>query len=874
MESIEIRQTFLDFFKKKKHRIFASDNLIPSGDPTLLFTSAGMVRFKGCFLGAEELSFRRAASCQKCLRTSDIDQVGKTSRHLTFFEMLGNFSFGDYFKEEAILWAWEFLTRHLKIPEASLWVSIFREDDEAARIWERKAGFPKERIVRLGKEDNFWSMGETGPCGPCSEILFDRGEDKGCRRESCRVGCDCGRFLEIWNLVFTQYDRQKDGSLLSLPQKNIDTGMGLERLAALLQGKDSNFETDLIEPIIDELHEFTDFRYGKDKIKDISFRIIADHIRAVTFLISEGIYFSNVGRGYIARRLLRRASRHGRLLGIDESFLYRLSGVVGEIFKSIYPEVRQFREELSGIILEEEKRFNETLNIGLNELGEIIREVKSKGKKFIDGESVFKLYDSFGFPMEMTEEIASSSGLKIDKEKFELSMEKHKNLARRSWKKGALDLPATITVSKKIPQTEFTGYKKTKDSSLIKGIIEGGTSVPEADAGKTGRDIGVILDKTPFYAEAGGQVNDTGDIRGLSFLVEVKKVIKNAQGQIIHFGRLLSGEIKEGDKVTAQVDTKRRRQITHSHTATHLLQAALRTLIDKNIHQAGSWVEPDQFRFDFNYFKKLTPDEIKSVEDWVNQRIKEKIPLKIIWQRRDEAIKSGATALFGEKYKDEVRVVTIPGYSSELCGGLHVKNTAEIKIFKIIKEASVASGIRRIEAIMGKNGLDRLREESRLLKEAARNLGTAIEEVPKEVKRLLEAIKDLEKEKKSKSDSLPDLDTLLKEAEEVGGIKLLRKRFEGLSRKNLLSLIDNLRKKMDSGIVVLLSRHPEKIELVTSVSIDLVKKGYKADELAKGISRILGGSGGGRPDLGQGGGQDFSRIEKALGYLDKVLISS
>ena len=866
MESVKIRQNFLDFFKKKKHKIFVSDKLIPSGDPSLLFTSAGMVQFKACFLGEVELSFRRAASCQRCLRTTDIDLVGKTSRHHTFFEMLGNFSFGDYFKEEAILWAWEFLTHYLKIPKEMLWVSIFREDEESAKIWKNEAGLPEERIVRLGEKDNFWAMGKTGPCGPCSEIIFDRGEDKGCLRPDCRVGCDCGRFLEIWNLVFTQYDRKIDGKLTSLPRKNIDTGMGLERLAAVLQKKETNFETDLIKPIIDEIQELTDFRYRKDQLKDISFRIIADHIRAVTFLNSDGIYFSNIGRGYIARRLLRRAARHGRLLGIKEAFLYRLVGVVGEIFKAVYPETKQFREEISEKILEEERRFNEALNMGLNELGEIIRQTKSQGKKLIGGKSVFQLYDSFGFPMEMTEEIVKEEGLKIDKSGFESSMDEHKKLARRSWKSGAEE--KTRLFAEGLSPTEFVGYEKNEVSVIIKALFFGGEKSREV---KAGDEAALILDKTPFYAEAGGQINDTGFIQGGAFSVKIDRVVKNNQEQIIHWGKVEKGKVKVGDKAKAGINSKRRREITHSHTSTHLLQAALRALIDKNIRQAGSWVGPGHFRFDFNYFKKLTPQEIIAVEDWVNERIGDNLPVSITLKDRKQAMEEGAIALFGEKYGERVTVVGIPGYSFELCGGTHVKKTGEIEIFKIINEASVASGIRRIEAVMGKNGLKNLREESRILRQAAKVLRTTIKEVPGEVERLLQTIKNLEKQQKKKTELLPDLNLLLKEVKVIGGIKLLRKRFKELSREEMLSLIDKLRLRFDSGIVVLLSRYPEKIELVTSVSPDLVKRGYKAGQIAKEISVRLGGSGGGRPELGRGGGHDFKRIDEALNQLEEIL---
>jgi len=868
MGSVEIRQKFLDFFKEKKHKIFASDKLIPSGDPTLLFTSAGMVQFKACFLGEIELTFRRAASCQRCLRTTDIDLVGKTSRHHTFFEMLGNFSFGDYFKEEAILWGWEFLVNRLKIPKEFLWVSILKDDEESAKIWKNEVGMPEERIVRLGEKDNFWAMGETGPCGPCSEIIFDRGGDKGCGRPECQVGCDCDRFLEIWNLVFTQYDRQQNGKLKPLPQKNIDTGMGLERLAMVLQGVETNFDTDLIKPIIDEVEEISECRYRKDNLHDISFRIIADHVRAVTFLNSDGVYFTNIGRGYIARRLLRRAARHGRLLGIKEPFLYRLVSVVGEIFKSVYPEVRQFREELSRQILEEEKRFNETLNKGLNELTEVISQAKSRGEKLIKGESVFKLYDSFGFPMEMTEEIVKEEGLEIDKAGFELAMDEHKKIARRSWKKGEKNLPATVTVAEIAP-TEFVGYEKLEIPANIKAILKQGKKCKEAE---TGDEAAVILDKTPFYAEAGGQINDTGFIQSGSFSMEINNVKKNTQEQIVHWGKVKSGKVKVGEKVKAKVDRKRRGEIAHSHTATHLLQAALRTLIDKSICQAGSWVGPDSFRFDFNCFKKSTPEELVKVEDWVNKKIEENIPVKTIWKDKDEAIKAGAIALFGEKYGKKVKVVNISDCSSELCGGTHVKNTGEIEIFRITNEASVASGIRRIEAIMGKTGLDKLREESRILRETAKILRADIKEVPEEVKRLIQTIKDLEKKRRKKEEALPDLKDLLKEVKVFNNVKLLRKCFDGISRNALLSLIDRLRSRLDSGIIVFLSRHPDKIELVASVSPDLVKKGYKANQIAKEISVRLGGSGGGRPDLGQGGGQDFSRIDEALNQVEKVLL--
>lgn len=862
MKSNEIRQKYLDFFVAKKHHLAKSDGLVPSNDPTLLFTSAGMVQFKNMFQGKTKLTYTRAVSCQKCFRTNDIERVGHTARHHTFFEMLGNFSFGDYFKKEAIHWAWEFLTKTVNLPPDKLWVTIYRDDDEAAQIWQTIVN--PDRIVRLGKESNFWEMGDTGPCGPCSEILYDQGEKSGCGKPECKVGCDCDRYLEVWNLVFTQFDRDKNGHLTPLPQKNIDTGMGLERLAAVVQGVSSNFDTDLFRIIIQQAADLAGIEYGREETNDGYLKVIADHIRGITFLTSEGILPSNEGRGYVLRRLIRRAHRYGKLLNINETFLHILAGVVIDSMKEHYPELIEAKDHIYNVIINEEKRFQQTLEQGLTMLEEIITGLKTTKDKMIGGRIVFQLYDTYGFPPDMTKEIATEQGFQIDEKGFAEEMEQQKEKARSAWKgSGAEDLSFYSLIHKDTGDTVFTGYAENKTGTRIAALI---TDKKQSNLATAGAAVQIILEKTPFYGETGGQVGDTGKITKAGGEIIITNTLRPIPGLIVHEGKILSGSFGKNDPVEAVIAEERRNNITRNHTATHLLQAALRKILGQHIAQAGSLVEPERLRFDFTHNQSLEAKELAAIEDMVNTNIRANLQVTVTETSPEEAKKKGAMALFGEKYAAKVRLVEVTGASLELCGGTHCHTSGEIGLFKIISEASIAQGVRRIEAVTGQEAICVMHQQDRIIADLELILKTNAGELTHRVEKLMEQVKSLQKElqqQKSKAVAL-NINDLVNEAKKVNGISVLAKNFPEADTEDLRKIGDQLKNHLKSGVFVLGGLKNDKIALICMVTNDLTAKGLHAAKIIKEVASVLGGSGGGRADLAQASGKNPNKIDEAM----------
>jgi alanyl-tRNA synthetase len=859
MTSEEIREAFLKFFEKKGHKILPSASLIPD-DPQLLFTVAGMVPFKPIFWGKVEPVYTRVATCQKCLRTVDIENVGKTPRHHTFFEMLGNFSFGDYFKEEAIEWAWEFLTQVLGVPEEKLWVSVYEEDEEAFRIWNEKIGLPEKKILRMGKEDNFWGpAGPTGPCGPDTEIFYDTGYSKGCPEgEECTPANSEGRFVEIWNLVFTEYYQDEEGKLHPLPRKNIDTGAGLERFCAMMQGVYSNFDTDLFQPIINRIEELTGVGYKTDEEKDVSIRVIADHIRAITFLISEGVFPSNEGRGYVLRRIIRRAMRHGILLGMSEPFLYRIVDAVVEKMGKVYPEIVRGEGMVKEVLSAEENRFLKTLEQGMKVFDEI---VEKKGK--IDSEDAFRLYDTYGLPLELTLEIAKEKGVEVDVQEFNKYMEEQQRKSRAAM--GDVEFARRYEYLEKLPKdfrTEFTGYEKLEDEGEVVLIARDDETVEEASEGT----VEVVFSRTPFYAEKGGQVSDTGTVKWKDGKALVEYVFEASEGVIVHRIKILDGTLRRGQKVILRVDKKRREATMRNHTATHLLHAALKKVLGDHVRQAGSLVAPDRLRFDFTHFKGLSSAEIEQVEDLVNEWIMEAIPVEVRYTSYEEAVKSGVVALFTEKYGDVVRVVEVPGVSKELCGGTHVSNTGQIGLFKIISEESVSSGVRRIEAVTGFSTLELLRNQKKLIDQLKEILGAREDELTDRVLGLREKVKELEK--KLSQGRISEEKIAMKQLED--GARVFYAVFEDVEAKHLGGIADNVLKKEREGIVILLSKFEDKVSLVVKVSENLLDK-YDASSIARNIAKELGGSGGGRRNFAQAGGRHPEKIRGVLERLEEFL---
>jgi len=868
MTGKEIRQKFLKFFEKREHLVMPSSSLIPANDPSILWTAAGMVPFKPYFTGAITPVARRITTCQKCLRTPDIESVGMTSRHHTFFEMLGNFSFGDYFKEETIPWAWEFVTDVLKLDSSKLWVSIYLDDDESYKIWRQKVGVSAERIVRMDKDTNFWEIG-VGPCGPCSEIYIDLGRDRGCGSDNCGVGCECDRFLEIWNLVFIQYFRDEAGNYSPLTVKGIDTGMGLERVASVCQNVPTNFDTDLFREIIDFVAEIINRKYGVDSKTDLALKVIADHSRAVTFAVADGAFPSNEGRGYVLRRLLRRAMRFGRLLGVERHFLSKVSEIIIEQMEDIYPELAKNRNNIVSIILQEETRFAQTLVQGLDILESLISKARADNGNSIDGEDVFRLYDTYGFPFELTKEVAAEAGISIEESNFYKALEEQRQRARKSRQETEYLSEGKAfykAIRERFGETKFVGYEKLDSEGHILSLAKEKRPVKEAFPNE---EIELVLDVTPCYAESGGQINDFAIITSPGCTIEISEVQKLVDGIYVHYGRVKEGVIRENDLVNVHVDKTRRMETARNHSATHLLQKALKIVLGENVNQAGSLVMPERLRFDFTYPRSVSEDELSRVEKIVNEAILSGLQVEISITSFDEAKSLGATALFGEKYGDKVRMVNIGGYSIELCGGTHVKNTNEIGLFKILGESSVGAGIRRVEAISGNGTLQYLTALEDQINRISSILKTAPGELAHRVENVVIEMKELEKQNEQLRTRLAyyDVQAMLANIKDLNGIKLLTARTEAGNVDDLRSMIDLLRDKLHTGVIVLGSNSGNRVNLVAAVTKDLLPLGLHAGKLIKELASIIDGGGGGKPEMAQAGGKDPSRLQEAL---DKV----
>ena len=868
----ELRRMYLEFFESKGHLKMDSFSLVPHNDNSLLLINAGMAPLKPYFTGQEIPPCRRVTTCQKCIRTGDIENVGKTARHGTFFEMLGNFSFGDYFKKEAISWSWEFLTEVLGMDPERLYPSVYVDDDEAFDLWNQMVGIPKERIFRFGKEDNFWEHG-SGPCGPCSEIYYDRGEKYGCGKPDCTVGCDCDRYMEIWNNVFTQFDNDGKGNYTELENKNIDTGMGLERLASVVQDVDSIFDVDTIEALRNKVCEFANTTYHVDDVMDVSIRLITDHIRSATFMISDGIMPSNEGRGYVLRRLIRRAARHGRLLGIDGTFLAKLSETVIEGSKDGYPELDEKKEFIFRVLTQEENQFNKTIDQGLSILAELETELANKGEKVLAGADVFKLYDTYGFPVDLTKEILEEKGYTIDEDGFKVCMEEQRVKARNA-RKTTNYMGADATVYDEIDPkitTTFVGYDHNECESTITVLTT--KSVVEAIA--EGDEATVFVEETPFYATMGGQQGDFGVItaNGSEFVVE--DTIKLKGGKYGHVGKVTKGMFKVGDKVTLSIDVAGRADTCKNHSATHLLQKALKTVLGNHVEQKGSLVTPDRLRFDFSHFSPMTADEIAEVERIVNEKIAEALPVVIKEMSIEEAKKTGAMALFGEKYGDVVRVVNMSDYSIELCGGTHVANTGLITTFKIVSEAGVAAGVRRIEALTGKAVFAYYKDIEAKLSEAAQLLKTNPEQVVDKISHNLAQLKELSSENESLKAKLANesLGDVTSDMVSVGDFNVIAIAVEGVDMNGLRDLGDQLKTKVSEGIVVIASANDGKVNLIAMATDNAVKKGAHAGNLIKEVAPLVGGGGGGRPNMAQAGGKNPAGIADAVAKAKEVAIS-
>ena len=877
MTASEIREKFLKFFEGHGHAIVPSSSLIPKDDPTLLFTNSGMVQFKNCFLGLEDRGYSRAASSQKCVRAggkhNDLENVGYTARHHTFFEMLGNFSFGDYFKKESIAWGWEFLTVNMGLPKDKLWITIYKDDDEAFEIWNKEMGVPAERIVRMGMESNFWMMGETGPCGPCSEILYDQGPEVGCGRPECSVECDCDRHLEIWNHVFTQFDRDKDGNFHPLPKPNIDTGMGLERLAAVVQGVRSNYETDLFTPIIAGIAGICGRAYGANAEADVSMRVIADHSRAVTFLIGDGVLPSNEGRGYVLRRILRRAARHGKLLGIDRPFLHEVVSLVVTVMREAYPDVIDKESYIKKVVINEEQRFIETLDTGLRILGEEVARIQEEHRQIIPGEVVFKLYDTFGFPVDLTADIVRKDGLSLDMEGFEAAMEAQREKARESWKGSGEQAVADSykKLSVRGIATEFIGYHGvTEATARVTAILKKDAEVEELAAGENGE---IFVAETPFYGEKGGQVGDTGVITGDDgALFEVWDTQCPTDTLITHIGKMKEGRIRVGDLVQLRVDEAARRATEAHHSGTHVLNAALRKILGDHVKQAGSSVTPERLRFDFTHFSRIEAEELDAIENIANDYIRRNAEVNTRVLPKEEAMKTGAAAVFDEKYSDNVRVVKMGDFSMELCGGTHVNRTGDIGALKVIGESAVAAGVRRIEAVTGAEAIKYFKAVEAELKKSAGLLRTHPLEVTERVDRLLKHQRELEREIEALKGKLAARDSadLIGRAREIKGVKVLATTVEAPDVKTLRDFGDKLRDKLASGVILLGARVEGKAMLLCMVTKDLTGR-YHAGNIIKAVAPLVGGSGGGRPDMAQAGGPQPENLERALAKLEELI---
>ncbi|MBM4310095.1 MAG: alanine--tRNA ligase [Deltaproteobacteria bacterium] len=864
----EIRTAFLDYFKRNGHTIVTSSPVVPQNDPTLLFTNAGMNQFKAVFLGEEKRPYTRATSVQKCARAggkhNDLENVGRTARHHTFFEMLGNFSFGDYFKKEAIDFAWEFITAELGIDPARLWVSVYEEDDEAYTLWENMPGLLPGRIVRLGMKDNFWSMGDTGPCGPCSEIHIDQGAAAGCGRPECALGCNCDRFLELWNLVFMQYNRDTSGALTPLPRPSIDTGMGLERVTAVIQGVSSNYDSDLFRPLISSIETISAKNYGKNTDHDVSIRVIADHTRAAAFLIADGVLPSNEGRGYVLRRIMRRAMRHGKLLEISKPFLHETVRVVADQMREAYPEVQRSLDFITKAVLNEEQAFSATLESGLKILADEMARLKASGEQRIAGDTVFKLYDTYGFPVDLTRDIAAEQGLDLDTEGFEAAMQAQKTRARKAWK-GSGD-EAVAGVYRELAQQglhgAFTGYAACDLKTKIVKVLILGSEVSEA---VSGANVHLIAADTPFYGESGGQVGDAGEIIGPDFKVTITDTVKPVGDLIVHVGEVVSGTVKPGTEALFQVDAARRQAIACNHTATHILQAVLRECLGSHVKQAGSLVTPQRLRFDFSHFEALGDEQLRDIETQVNERIRANAPVATEQMSQQDAVGRGATALFGEKYADHVRVVSVSDFSMELCGGTHVRAAGEIGLFKIVSESAVAAGVRRIEAVTGAGAFDYVAAQEEQLRRAAELLKADPSGVVEKIERLQEHTRALEREIESLKSRLiaGQAANILDTVREVGGVRVLGAIVDESDPKALRSYGDSLRERLGSGIIVIGAKTADGAQLVCMVTPDLTQR-FSAGAIIRQIAPLIDGRGGGKPEMAQAGGKNAEGLQQAL----------
>ena len=863
----EIREKYLDFFKEKAHYVMESFPLVPKDDKSLLLINAGMAPLKPYFTGVKVPPSKRVASCQKCIRTGDIDNVGRTKRHATFFEMLGNFSFGDYFKEEIIPWAWEFVTEVLKIDKSKLYATVYFEDDEAFEIWKNKTDINPDRIFRLGKEDNFWEIG-VGPCGPCSEIHYYKGTDEIKTTDDFIAASDRDEMTEFWNLVFTQFDKDEDGNYNLLANPNIDTGMGLERMATIMQGVDSIFEIDVLKNIIDKVTEVTGKAYGQNKEEDVSIRIIADHAKSIAFLIGDGVLPSNEGRGYVLRRLLRRAARHGRVLGHKKLFLNQIIAAVMESYGQAYPDLLERREYIEKIVDLEEKKFHETLDAGMEMLLGFVEE--TEGDTF-SGEHAFKLYDTYGFPLELTEEIIAEKGMKIDLEAFRKEMNDQRQRARAARGESSYmgSENSGIDVLEEAVSTAFTGYSSLNDAGEIVFIYNEDELVDHLEAGQKGY---VVSDRTPFYAEMGGQVGDVGFIVGEAFKAEVHDTRKSRNGNTVHLVTVLDGNLTKG-KAKFQVSEAVRKSTERNHTATHLLHKALKMVLGSHVNQAGSVVQPDKLRFDFNHFQPMTEEEIRSVEQIVNEEILKATPVSTALMSMSDAKASGAMALFDEKYGDEVRVLSVGEFSMELCGGTHVKNSGEIGLFKVTSEAGIASGVRRIEAVTGMNSFELFNQKEKTLSELQDLLKVGKNEIVNKVSANIQDMRALQKEldETRKAQSLGYVDELLKKKEEIHGVPLVRGEVQNVEAGDLRDLTEKVLDKLQSGIVVLAAKGEGKVSFSVMISKDKVKDGYHAGKLIKEIAAIAGGGGGGRPDMAQAGGKKPEKLDEALKAVEDLL---
>lgn len=867
----ELRRMFLEFFESKGHLAMKSFSLVPHNDKSLLLINSGMAPLKPYFTGQEIPPCKRVTTCQKCIRTGDIENVGKTARHGTFFEMLGNFSFGDYFKKESIAWTWEFLTEVVGLDPDRLYPSVYLEDDEAWEIWNKDIGIPADRIFRFGKEDNFWEHG-SGPCGPCSEVYYDRGEEYGCGKPDCTVGCDCDRYMEIWNNVFTQFDNDGNNHYTELEQKNIDTGMGLERLACIVQGVDSMFDVDTIKALREHVSTLAGAEYGKSYDSDVSIRVITDHIRSVTFMISDGIMPSNEGRGYVLRRLLRRACRHGRLLNIEGEFLTKLAQTVIEGSKDGYPELDEKKEFIFKVIAKEEEQFNKTIDQGLSILAEMEEELEKKGEKTLGGDQAFKLYDTYGFPLDLTREILEEKGISVDEERFQAAMKVQRETARAA-REVTNYMGADVTVYESIDPSvtsTFVGYDHLSWKSPVTVLT---TETELVEALSEGQKGTIFVEETPFYATSGGQEADQGVIRTAEGEFQVEDVVKLLGGKIGHVGIVTKGMLKVGDEAELTVDQEKRSLSANNHSATHLLHKALRMVLGTHVEQAGSSVNEDRLRFDFTHFSALTPEEIKKVEEIVNEQIQKNLAVKVENMPIEEARKTGAAALFGEKYGDIVRVVSMGDFSIEFCGGTHVSNTGVITAFKIISETGVAAGVRRIEALTAKGLMNYYSELEEKLHRAAKLLKASPDKLEEKITHVLAENKELRAEVESLKSKLAKdaMGDVTDQITEVKGLSLLAARIEGVDMNGLRELGDQMKEKLGEGVIVLASAVDGKVSLMAMATEGAVKQGAHAGNLIKGIASLVGGGGGGRPNMAQAGGKNPAGIDEAIGKVKEVL---